>query len=1696
MKNKTFRRLIAGILCASMVLTGSLSVNAATPENLHSQSETTESKDISGTNSNVQGGSSSTGSSTEKTSENSMSTGSSTTTSSSIGDSSTNSSSTATSESSSSGTGNSTTNTTTVETTETTTETTTKTAKANDYDAMSIDADDYVISVDESEFCTAVQVDDSFFDTYHVDDTQSVEDVYFSSGIDNTPKNYFYYNMSASERNLYDALNTICHKYMTTTTNTGTCLYKGTNYGLLESVSYSSMSSTTAFHIARIFRLENPQYYFLSALMYYTSNGSDDKIALTSYSEFINGATRKVYSEKVDSQFDIWKLDFESKSTAYEKEKTIHDMINDTTEYDYGRNTYDQSCVSVMTDIAGHKTVCAGYAATFQLLASLEGFDSVVVTSNTHAWNICKVYGKWYYVDCTWDDCGYGYTYFDISGSTLNKKDQNSAHIIESFWTDPPECLDDYDSDSKISYNVTYHLNGGSCPAGCTYPASFTENEISSGTIPVSSPVYAGNVFKGWYIDEACTTKFSFSPRTTNQIDLYAKWQIAVNSITITNSEDSIYPGDVVKLRVSVTPNTAQDKSVTWSIVFGSDCASVTGDKLSAKNKGSVKVRAEANDGSGIYAEKQFNILPKGISITAADNATKLTSGKTLKLSAVKTPQRNTESGVTWSVDNTSVAKISSGGVLTALNVAEKTTIRVTAKDDAHSYPAASYEVAIIPKASKVVLSKGGTVVTGQTLGLNVDGTLDLTAAITPSDAAQDVTWKSGSSSIASVENGHVTGLNAGKTDITATSADGTRVTGKVTISVCRMVTEIQINGNDAMTAGQKMKLSVTCAPDSATNKAVTWTCDDPSRAVVDRNGTVSAVKTAKAGSFNITATAADGSGVTATKKITITQKAETLKLYDNNDNNDPRLISNGQKIGYDYDAKELNNKHPEVKLRVEALADDKMSGVSQTFTWKSSAPAVAEVDSESSNDIYIDVFKTGTTVISATTTDGSNLTTSCTICVKSQITDITITGQDEISVKKSTVLTAVVSPDSAAAADKKVKWTSSDPAVASVTSAAAQTMTVTGRSAGTATITATAADGAGIYDTGDNAGKNIFGTFTVTVKAGIPDKVMIWNLTKDQEAAKVETLDSYLYKGEPNANFRIDAYVLDKQGGDDVCQDVVWSSSNTAVADVIERDKGDEKRYYVTAAAPGRTTITATTVDGSKKSASITVNVTQSKVQIHGEYEIAVGKSVKLKAYGPGVTWSIAKYDGAEPTAQVLKAIKVSNGTVSVNAKAESIIGADVSGKEITVRATSKLKGDSDNNDDYILTIKDQTQKMVIIDNSDNSDVTGKTVGFERNDLGTEQKMSFMAESRGSSNTTEGISQNITWKISDTRKASLETYYDNAKKTTICIVEPLQAGNVKLTATSTDGTNKSASVTINIAKLVQRLSVGGQTNEVAAGRSIQLTATVLPTNAVNKKVTWNATYTTPDSSTLAKNDITISSSGVIKTKSSVPCKTVIHAAATAMDGSGLTTTYDVTVTKPADNIFILRNDGKAADVYGIDRDLIGSGPWVGFKAEVNGDVGTTEGVSQSVDWKNGNPSVVQVYSYAGILYIRPLKVGKAVITFIAEDGTNTKASMTINVASLATGVEISGDDTNVKQGKSIQLTAKVTPTYAENKKVNWSINILDAQGNPLSAKLATVRNGKVTTNRKIPVGAEITVWADTLDGSLLTSVPYIINVD
>ena len=71
-----------------------------------------------------------------------------------------------------------------------------------------------------------------------------------------------------------------------------------------------------------------------------------------------------------------------------------------------------------------------------------------------------------------------------------------------------------------------------------------------------------------------------------------------------------------------------------------------------------------------------------------------------------------------------------------------------------------------------------------------------------------------------------------------------------------------------SLEVGKTTTLTATVAPNDAANKRVTWTSSDTSVAMVAPDGTVTAVK---AGTAAITATAADGSGKSATCTVTVT---------------------------------------------------------------------------------------------------------------------------------------------------------------------------------------------------------------------------------------------------------------------------------------------------------------------------------------------------------------------------------------------------------------------------------------------------------------------------------------------------------------------------------------------------------------------------------------------------------------------------------------------------------------------------------------------------------------------------------------------------------------------------------------------------------------------------------------------------------
>ena len=101
---------------------------------------------------------------------------------------------------------------------------------------------------------------------------------------------------------------------------------------------------------------------------------------------------------------------------------------------------------------------------------------------------------------------------------------------------------------------------------------------------------------------------------------------------------------------------------------------------------------------------------------------------------------------------------------------------------------------------------------------------------------------------------------------MTAAAKDGSGIYAtKIIKIVVKFAESITIEGNSEVTGATQYVATV--LPDYTTNKEVDWSVSDSSVATVDRSGIVTPIKN---GIITLTATAKDGSGVTATKEIYI----------------------------------------------------------------------------------------------------------------------------------------------------------------------------------------------------------------------------------------------------------------------------------------------------------------------------------------------------------------------------------------------------------------------------------------------------------------------------------------------------------------------------------------------------------------------------------------------------------------------------------------------------------------------------------------------------------------------------------------------------------------------------------------------------------------------------------------------------------
>ena len=243
----------------------------------------------------------------------------------------------------------------------------------------------------------------------------------------------------------------------------------------------------------------------------------------------------------------------------------------------------------------------------------------------------------------------------------------------------------------------------------------------------------------------------------------------------------------------------------------------------------------------------------------------------------------------------------------------------------------------------------------------------------------------------------------------------------------------------------------------------------------------------------------------------------------------------------------------------------------------------------------------------------------------------------------------------------------------------------------------------------------------------------------------------------------------------------------------------------------------------------------------------------------------------------------------------------------------------------------------------------------------------------------------------------------------------------------------------------VTGVSLNQVTASLVVGTSLQLVATISPSNATNQNVTWNSNNTTI-ASVDATGKVTANAAG----------SAIITV--TTIDGNKTAT---CTVTTTAANIPV-------TGVSVIPGSAILA---VGNIVQLTANVSPANATNKSVNWSSSNTAVASVDATGKVT---ANTIGSATITVTTVDGNKTATcSITDTAAPVhVTSVSVSPTTAAIFAGNTFNLLATVLPANAANKNVTWSssnsvVAIVDA-------------TGKVTGNA---VG-NATITVTSIDGS------------
>ncbi len=522
--------------------------------------------------------------------------------------------------------------------------------------------------------------------------------------------------------------------------------------------------------------------------------------------------------------------------------------------------------------------------------------------------------------------------------------------------------------------------------------------------------------------------------------------------------------------------------------------------------------------------------------VIVSPSATSLTVGATIALTAqLRDASGNVvpATGVFWSSNDTTVATVSSVGVVTARD----TGMAQIAASAGGQSAIGTITVTPVPVASVAIVPGSGTVSIGATMGLTAV-TYDANGA---SLSGRPVVWGTSAPQVATVSaTGVVTGIAAGTAQITGTS-EGKSGAATITVTLVPVAKLSVTPASLALTTGQAASLTVQ-AFDASGNalqgRGVTWSSDNSAAATVAGSGLVTAVAP---GNASITATS---EGISVSVPVVVSAPPPAPPPA-------PAAVA------------ALSISPSSISINVgggaalSATPTDSHGNVltGRTVTWLSSAPQTASVDGSGN----VTGVAAGTATITASC-EGKTATAQITVNTPpppppAAVASVTVAPTTVTLIVGSTANLSAATRDASGnlLGGRTITWTSGTPGIATVSSSGVVTAVATG----TAVITATSGSASG--------------SAQITVNPLPPAPVASVTVTPS-----TATLT-------PGGSVSLTATTLDSAQHQLTGRSVTWLSSAPAVATVSSSGT-------VTAVATGSATITAMS-EGKSGTAQITVN-------------------------------------------------------------------------------------------------------------------------------------------------------------------------------------------------------------------------------------------------------------------------------------------------------------------------------------------------------------------------------------------------------------------------------------------------------------------------------------------------------------------------